>query len=71
MSEMNCTYCGSSNHTLKFCPKTFSGQINRKNLKCSYCGSDKHTVKACPKTHTGSSNLAWNINEIKNDYIKD
>ena len=53
---MRCTYCGSNQHTVKNCPKTWDGQINRAHMRCGYCGSTTHNTKACPKTWSGSCN---------------
>lgn len=68
---MYCTFCGSHNHMIINCPKTFNGQVNRANMRCTYCGSHKHNINACPKTFDGSAKRSWNIERIKNDFIKD
>lgn len=68
---MRCTYCGSHLHTIKNCPKTWGGSINRAHMHCTYCGSNKHNIKGCPKTHAGSAAHAWHPESIKDDYIID
>lgn len=69
---MYCSYCGSREHTIKNCPKTWSGQANRASMRCSYCGSKKHILKTCPKTFQGNGNMSpWNKHKFKNDYIED
>jgi len=68
---MRCSFCGSNLHTIKNCPKTFSGQSNRRNMRCAYCESKQHTIEACPKTWKGSSNLAWHKDKIEDDFILD
>lgn len=68
---MWCSYCGSVMHTIKNCPKTFSGSANRSSMRCSYCGSRKHNISACPATHSGSANRLWNQKSIENDFLKD
>ena len=68
---MYCSFCGSHNHTIINCPKTWEGQGNRMNIYCTYCGSHKHNINACPKTHDGSAKRTWNKNSIKDDYIED
>ena len=66
-----CWYCGSRKHTAKNCPKTWSGQANRRMMRCEYCGSTKHNLKACPKTSEGSSMRKWRSREIEDEYIED
>ena len=46
-------YCGSNEHSIKYCPATWGGQMNRAKLHCSFCGSNKHTAEYCPKTFGG------------------
>ncbi|GAH47102.1 unnamed protein product [marine sediment metagenome] len=68
---MYCRYCGSHNHTIKNCPKTHSGSINRLHMKCAYCGSKEHNIDACPKTFHGNAMRAWHPDKISNNFIKD
>jgi primosomal protein N' len=68
---MYCGFCGSKKHTVKNCPKTWSGQANRNSMRCGYCGSKKHNIEACPKTWSGNAKRAWHKEEIENDYIED
>lgn len=44
-----CTYCGSTHHDTKYCPKTWNGQGNLANRRCDYCGSHDHELRGCPK----------------------
>lgn len=57
MSNIRCTYCGSHQHTTKYCPKTSTGSSNLHNRYCSYCGSREHDTKYCPKTWEGQGNI--------------
>lgn len=50
---MRCSYCGSTLHDKRTCPKTWAGSSARANLWCSYCGAQDHDKQACPKRHTG------------------
>ena len=68
---MYCSFCRSNKHTMKNCPHTYQGQINRMNMRCTYCGSNKHNVKGCPLTYEGSAKRAWHEREIDNEFIKD
>ena len=68
---MYCSFCGSHQHTIKNCPRTYSGQANRRSMRCGYCGSTTHNINACPKTWGGSARRAWHKESIENDYIKD
>jgi hypothetical protein len=54
---MRCAYCGSNEHEIKFCPKTWNGQGNLNSRKCAYCGSREHFVDECPKTWDGQIRL--------------
>lgn len=63
--DRRCSYCGSDEHPLELCPKTWSGSANRRwNLYCSYCGSNKHMVEYCPKTYAGPANRRNNPNGL-------
>jgi transcriptional regulator NrdR family protein len=68
---MRCNYCGSNQHTIENCPKTWSGQANRRTMYCSYCGSRSHNINACPKTFEGNANRKWNEKEVEDDFVKD
>lgn len=69
---MFCSYCGSRNHMVKNCPKTWGGQANRNRMRCSYCGSQKHNLQACTKTFQGNGNMSgWNKHRFENEYVKD
>ena len=68
---MSCSYCGSSQHTLPNCPKTYKGQASRRAMRCSYCGSKDHNVRACPKTWRGNAARAWHEDDVKDDFIRD
>lgn len=61
-----CSYCGSNQHDTKYCPHTWTGQINRAKLYCSYCGSKTHTQEYCPKVWGGTYKRYYNPN---GDYI--
>lgn len=47
-AQKRCEYCGEA-HDVMVCPKTWSGSINRRDLRCSYCGSRDHDYDDCPK----------------------
>lgn len=49
MSRQRCTYCGSHEHTVENCPKTWGGQANRNAMRCGYCGGRDHKNTSCPK----------------------
>ena len=49
VKRVRCTYCGSTTHEIKYCPKTWAGQSNINNHRCTYCGSKNHERKDCPK----------------------
>ena len=68
---MRCGYCGSYNHTIKNCPKTWSGSANRISMRCGYCGSRKHNIEACPKTWCGNAARAWYPEKVEDYYISD
>lgn len=68
---MYCNYCGSNKHSLKNCPKTWDGSINRKNMRCAYCGNKKHDINACSKTWGGRANITWHKDKIDDNYILD
>lgn len=68
---MRCSYCGSGQHTINLCPKTASGQSNRRNLHCSYCGSNRHDIVACPKTFSGNAARAWYPEQVADHFRKD
>jgi hypothetical protein len=68
---MWCSYCGSNQHEVENCPKTWGGQISRAKMRCSYCGSNNHNVNACPKTFEGNANRTWNEDSVKKDFVKD
>jgi len=68
---MYCGYCGSNLHTVKNCPKTWSGSSNRSHMRCTYCGGTDHNVKACPKTWGGSSAMAWHQRTVEDHFVKD
>ena len=69
---MYCSYCGSNKHIIDNCPKTYRGQINRRNIHCVYCGSNKHNVTVCPHTFQGNGNMSpWNRHKFEKEYIKD
>ncbi len=61
---MWCGYCGSKDHTIDNCPKTWGGQANRNAMRCGYCGSTNHNRPACPKT-------VAEHNRKPSDYVKD
>lgn len=44
-----CSYCGSHDHNIEYCPKTWDGQINLRLRYCDYCGSKDHTYEECKK----------------------
>lgn len=64
---MYCTYCGSHQHQITLCPKTWGGSCARRNLWCSYCGAKDHSIRACPKTWAG----CFEHNRDPNCYVKD
>ncbi|MDQ3747994.1 MAG: hypothetical protein M3367_03100 [Acidobacteriota bacterium] len=68
---MYCNYCGSGNHIIDNCPKTWGGQTNRASMHCTYCGSQHHNLPACPKTFDGNASRAWNEDSIVKDFVKD
>jgi len=68
---MRCQYCYSQSHTIKNCPKTWSGGSNRRNMVCAYCGSNKHTVEACPKTWGGNAARKWHPYKVEDYFIDD
>lgn len=68
---MYCGYCGSHQHEIDNCPKTWGGSANRANMWCSYCGARNHNVQACPKTWEGNAARAWNEESIKKHFVKD
>jgi transcriptional regulator NrdR family protein len=69
---MYCSFCGSKNHIIDNCPKTWGGQANRNKMRCSYCGSRQHNIIACPKTFQGNGNMSpWNKHKYEKDYIED
>lgn len=49
VKPVHCSYCGSKNHGIKYCPKTWAGQSNTNNRRCTYCGDKSHERKDCPK----------------------
>lgn len=61
---MWCSYCGSKEHVIDNCPKTWGGQANRNSMRCGYCGSTNHNRPACPKT-------VAEHNRPSSDYVKD
>ena len=66
---MKCANCGSINHTIKNCPETNDGWVNRMHMYCTYCGSGKHNIKACPKIN---GVITVRLNEQLHDhFIKD
>jgi primosomal protein N' len=67
---MYCSYCGSMSHNSRFCPSTFDGSANRRNLRCSYCGAHDHDVRACPKTWAGSVEHVRDPDHYIKDYRK-
>jgi len=68
---MRCSYCGSHDHTITNCPKTWGGSANRISMYCTYCGSKKHNINACPKTWGGNAARAWDRDSIADDYVED
>lgn len=68
---MRCSYCGSHLHTVANCPKTWGGQINRRDMRCSYCGARDHNADACPKTWDGNASRARDEDKLKDDFVKD
>ena len=68
---MYCSYCGSNKHTIKNCPKTWGGSVNRMHLRCGYCGKVGHSIKACPETFSGSAARAWHPYKVEDDLILD
>jgi hypothetical protein len=56
MTYVVCSYCGSHEHTIDYCPKTYCGSSNRLHLRCSYCGGKDHNYEACTK-HFGSGRI--------------
>lgn len=68
---MWCSYCGSHQHEVENCPKTYAGSANRHHMRCSYCGSTKHNVPACPKTWDGNAARAWNPQSVARDFVED
>lgn len=46
---MWCAYCGSNQHEIENCPKTWGGQANRNAMRCTYCGARDHNYSSCPK----------------------
>lgn len=61
-----CTYCGGDQHDTKYCPYTWSGQMNRAKLYCTYCGSNSHTHEYCPYVWGGCEKRKHNS---KGDYV--
>lgn len=45
---MRCGYCGSREHPIRLCPRTWAGQAALMHLRCGYCGG-KHEQKNCPR----------------------
>jgi len=68
---MRCTFCGSKEHNIKNCPKTWSGSANRNNMRCTFCGSKEHNVMACPKTFSGNAARAWHPESVADDFVED
>ncbi|HHA2172762.1 TPA: hypothetical protein ACOECC_001261 [Enterobacter bugandensis] len=66
MSYTRCTFCGSGLHARENCPRTWSGNARRVNLRCSYCGVTGHNSNACP--HNASS---ANRRRLNDDYYLD
>lgn len=61
VEKMSCTYCGSRQHTIKNCPKTWAGGSNRQQLRCGYCGEAGHNSMACP--HNASASRRRKLND--------
>lgn len=49
MDRKWCSYCGSRQHDVEYCPKTWEGQGNLAERRCDYCGSKSHEHAECPK----------------------
>jgi DNA-directed RNA polymerase subunit RPC12/RpoP len=65
MLNRRCTYCGSHEHPIELCPKTWDGNTKRTvGLHCAYCGSKKHDIAHCPKTYLGNINRRNNRNGL-------
>jgi DNA-directed RNA polymerase subunit RPC12/RpoP len=67
---MRCTYCGSEEHTVANCPKTWAGSANRARLRCIYCGATDHDVRACTKTWSGNAARTWSPESVADHFIK-
>lgn len=57
IDQRKCNYCGSREHYVEYCPKTWQGSTNQNQLRCDYCGSREHDIEYCPKTSQGQFNL--------------
>lgn len=68
---MFCSYCGSRQHTITNCPKTWQGQANRNRMYCTYCGSREHNIAACPKTYSGNAARTWDDESVQDDFVED
>ena len=68
---MRCIYCGSYQHTIKNCSRTWDGSVNRMHMRCTYCGSREHNIEACPKTFAGIAARAWYPEIVSNYFVKD
>lgn len=68
---MRCGYCGSYEHTIKLCPRTYAGSVARMHLRCTYCGGRDHDVQACPKTHDGNAARAFHPETVADHFVRD
>ena len=68
---MRCTFCGKKTHTIKNCPKTWSGSVNHARMRCTYCGAKDHEIEACPKTWSGNAARAWNPESVADHFVLD
>ncbi len=68
---MYCGFCWSKDHTIKNCPKTSGGCVNRLWMRCECCGSKEHNIEACPKTFSGNAARTFHPETVENDFVKD
>lgn len=64
MPYIYCSFCGSREHNLPLCPKTWGGSFG-----CGFCGSKKHKLDYCPKTNSGQLRRMAGQGVRGSDYI--
>jgi len=61
---MRCGYCGSPQHPISHCPKTWAGSARYAQLRCTYCGGRDHNYEACQK-HMGDGKMDGAVRIVK------